>query len=61
MDEESFYIGDLVVLKSGGPIMTITSFHMNVPVCSYFVNGKLETFKTFGDNLKKATIIDDDK
>lgn len=45
MDSE-FEIGDLVELKSGGPVMTIGRIHVGEAVCFWF--GYSESYSTFG-------------
>lgn len=45
-------VGSVVMLKSGGPKMTITSYQNGVPVCRYWANDKFEELKVFKDNLK---------
>jgi uncharacterized protein YodC (DUF2158 family) len=45
-------IGDLVILKSGGPVMTITGFNELNPRCSWFKEG--ECFEsTFAEECLK--------
>lgn len=39
---EKFKSGDLVVLKSGGPEMTIKSIYSDEIVCQWFAGKKLE-------------------
>lgn len=44
-------VGSIVILKSGGPKMTITGYRDGMPVCQYWANGRFEELKTFKDNL----------
>lgn len=52
MSEIEFPVGSVVMLKSGGPEMTITSYKNGIPVCQYFYDGQYQVFTTFQTNLK---------
>ena len=58
MTDIKFPVGSIVVLKSGGPRMTITSYQNGFPLCEYFVNGELKRFPTRKENLQ--LVVDDD-
>ena len=54
MSDETFKIGDVVVLKSGGPDMTITSAGDSTVRCKWFLQGGTPTWHDFPpDALKK--------
>jgi uncharacterized protein YodC (DUF2158 family) len=43
MSERSYALGDLVELRSGGPVMTVSSIPSQGTVyCKWFVGGKLQ-------------------
>lgn len=42
MESEYFHAGDIVMLRSGGPLMTVEDTEDGEVDCSYFVQGHLE-------------------
>lgn len=42
MTEKAFVAGDLVVLKSGGPVMTVNKIDLTSLQCQWFGGKKLE-------------------
>lgn len=58
VSEEKFQIGDLVVLKSGGPVMSVNSVGADTATCKWFAGKKHETGVFNVATLRRAT--DDD-
>lgn len=50
-------VGDVVTLKGGGPVMTVTSLDNNngKPYCHWFVSGKPEGASFPAEALKEST------
>jgi uncharacterized protein YodC (DUF2158 family) len=62
---QTFKPGDLVRLRSGGPVMTLqqVSYDGESVYCQWFVNGKLHTGQFPPSSLKRASeddVVDDD-
>ncbi len=59
--QQKFQSGDLVKLKSGGPSMTVESYHSPMGVvteqvyCSWFVNGEKRKEIFHEDAVEKVT------
>ncbi|QKN82079.1 YodC family protein [Scandinavium goeteborgense] len=49
--QPSFNVGDLVVLKSGGPEMTIKFVYQDEILCQWFAGKKLEQGRFAHDSL----------
>ena len=60
-----FSVGDLVKLKSGGPIMTVdgyATFDPDQVICKWFSSKKLNSGHFSEDSLEKAETVEvDDK
>ncbi len=56
MPEEKFKVGDVVILKSGGPKMTVEDVEAgDTIVCQWFVDGKKLEYGSFpADSLERA-------
>lgn len=55
MDKKDFRIGDLVRLKSGGPIMTIEWINPHGTLsCGWFVDGVHKDYGFLSDALQKC-------
>ncbi|EPF4546975.1 YodC family protein [Citrobacter murliniae] len=50
--KQSFIEGDLVVLKSGGPDMTIKAVYSDEIFCQWFAGKKLESGRFAPESLK---------
>ena len=56
MPEEKFKVGDIVILKSGGPKMTVEDVEaVDTIVCQWFVAGQKLEYGSFpADSLERA-------
>ena len=50
----SFYKGDIVQLKSGGPLMTVVESNRFGVTCQWFVNGQLGSARFEEDVLEEV-------
>lgn len=57
--EIKFKLGDTVILKSGGPIMTVTKYITTVGGGSSMYTGNIECTWFFGNELKYGTFPQD--
>ena len=48
----NFKEGDIVVLKSGGPNMTVSGFKGTYVMCTWFISGKAEVMQFASDALE---------
>lgn len=56
MSATGFVPGDLVKLKSGGPVMTVKSVNFDNIVCQWFGGKKLEDGHFHPDSLEVAKV-----
>ena len=56
MPEEKFKVGDVVILKSGGPKMTVEDVEAgDTIVCQWFITGQKLEYGSFpADSLERA-------
>jgi uncharacterized protein YodC (DUF2158 family) len=56
-----FKVGDVVMLKSGGPLMTVSGRDINLVQCMWFAeDGTLQDDFWFGPKVLEPTIDDDE-
>lgn len=53
-----FKVGDIVRLKSGGPMMTITGTSFSNFMCTWFVNGKESSTSFPAESLYSKAEVD---
>ncbi|MGJ0319270.1 DUF2158 domain-containing protein [Aliarcobacter cryaerophilus] len=55
-----FNVGDTVQLKSGGPVMTISSVEDDEIECCWFddVNSKTANYQSFSPSMLKSTTVE---
>ncbi|MBQ4773474.1 DUF2158 domain-containing protein [Pectobacterium versatile] len=51
----SLKVGDLVVLKSGGPEMTVKAIYLDEVLCQWFAGKKLENGRFAQNSLTRPT------
>lgn len=56
MSDNQFKVGDIVQLKSGGPNMTVSAFHVGEVECTFWnpSTEQMSTLKVFPNTLQKC-------